>query len=195
MTGGQIGANVTNESVGSSHIGLVELDPLSTAARSLAATQAQIIAHPKYVIGEEVNSYEVKIIGSNADLLVIDHGHNDTDIPSGDINGTDIATFLGGVNVVVHAALADNPDLDIVFLTPPKKWFAWGESSNILRIRDDIFALGVKYNRSVIDLTTLCGFTEDNYLTYFPDDTHPNEAGRIRIANVISNRINGIITQ
>ncbi len=70
VVGNMLNAEMVNESVGSS--GII-WD--GTRSLSLSATQSELTA--SYGGGFAVQSYENKLIGKSADLIVLDHGHND----------------------------------------------------------------------------------------------------------------------
>ena len=188
LIGASGNATIDNESVGSSRITLVNADPSPSAPLALSGTEAQIIAHPEYVAGQEVNSYEVKIEGKSADLLIIDHGHNDS-APIGTISDNTHETFYGAYNIVIAAAQADNPIMTIMLMTPVKKWFSAGESSSMVAKQQAIVALGVEHGLTVIDPIGDNLFSETSYPPYFPDDIHPNQNGIQIIANFIVTKI------
>ncbi|RLJ80351.1 SGNH/GDSL hydrolase family protein [Pedobacter alluvionis] len=81
IAGRYLDANLTNESVGSS--GMV-WD--GTRALSLSAKAAELVA--AFGVNSGTYSYETKLIGKNADLIVFDHGYNDRLKVTGSFLGT-----------------------------------------------------------------------------------------------------------
>lgn len=191
ILGKYLGANMDNQSVGAS--GII-WD--GTRNLSLSATKAEL--HSKFP-GSEDQSYEAKLIGKNADVVVFDHGHNDRNeayTRLGDINSTDRTTFYGAFNFVINKLYDDNPDVRIVFIVPPNRYTHSGNSSEIVRmdaVRKAIFALGVKYGAPVCDLMELCGFNERTHNSFTSDGIHPR-AGEVttRIAIVLYHFFGGI---
>jgi hypothetical protein len=86
LVGNGLQSNMDNQSVGSSHITWDSSAPSNCL--SLIATQAQLTAAAGCGSAFTVQSYEGKVMGKHADMLVIDHGHNDvpSPIPLGTIN-------------------------------------------------------------------------------------------------------------
>lgn len=180
---------VDNESQGSSHAFFSSSDLTEFATRGLSATKAEIIAHPNYVAGDEDNSYEEKIIGKNADILVIDHGHNDAE-PDGDIDDLTTETFYGAMNIIIQRALAETHPVTIILVTSPKEWFVdEAKAARVVAKQLAVRDIAAKYDFKVIDPIQEELFKEDTYAAFFPDDVHPNQAGVEMIADFIATRM------
>jgi len=161
-----------------------------TRELTLSATIAELTAA---FPGNEGQSYENKIIGKNADLLVIDHIFNDTDYINsnlGTINSTDKGTVYGSFNFVIQAALIDNPLLKLMFVTPPNRFEGSGSNgdrtiSTIDQARDIVFLLAKKYNAPVCDLALLSNINSYNYSQYKSDNLHPANTDLPRLAHIL----------
>jgi hypothetical protein len=185
LVGQNLNATVVNEAVGSS--GMLWN---GTRSLTLSATKAQLNA--AFGVSSEAQSYENKIIGKQADLLVIDHIYNDTTYISastGTIDSTDKSTIYGAFNFVIQAALVDRPLLKLIFVTPPNRYFGDNGNRSIATIdlaRDIIFALAKKYNAPVCDLALLSNIHTLNYTNYKSDGVHPLNADLPRLASILS---------
>lgn len=186
-----LSANMDNESVGSS--GII-WD--GTRNLSLSATKAEL--HSKFP-GSENQSYEAKLIGKNADIVVFDHGHNDREQAVkklGDINSTDRTTFYGAFNYVINKLYDDNPDVRIVFIVPPNRYTHSGsstEQANMDAVRKALFQLAYKYGAPICDLMELCNFNLRTVKVLTLDGIHPkNGEVTTRIAIVLFHFFGGI---
>lgn len=186
VVGKLLNATVENQSVGSS--GMV-WD--GTRALSLSATRAELTA-----AGFDPNqSYETKVIGKNADLLVLDHGFNDRTLAFGAIESTDKSTLYGAYNVVIQAALADNPKLKLLFVTPPNRFNDASVNTSetqIDAIREVIHNLATKYASPVCDLAVLSNINSYNYNSYKRDKVHTKGEDRERLAYILAQFISGM---
>lgn len=194
LVGQMLNCTVDNQAVGSS--GMIWN---GTRGLTLSATIAELTA----VFGSAYapQSYQNKVIGKGADLLVIDHGYNDatsaTGANLGAIDSTDKSTFYGSLNFVIQQALLDNPLLKIMFVTPPNRYEAVGANSGytiaqIDNVRAAIFNLAKKYNAPVCDLAYISNIHSLNYTSYKYDGVHPFDGDRPRLASFLYNSILGI---
>jgi len=189
QVGSFLNANLVNESVGSS--GII-WD--GTRALSLSATIAELTAS---FPGNEAQSYQNKLIGKAPDLVVFDHGHNDrlqaTGVRLGTLTSTDKSTFYGAFNFVINALYADNPNVKIVFITPPNRFTVSGTQTTAMDdTRNAILALANKYGAPVCDLMKLANFNEKNYSVWTSDGTHPTQTATNNIAVILYNFLKGV---
>lgn len=177
QTGPNLRCILDNQGVSSSRVSWQGNNPLS-----LSATAAELTA-----AGFNPNqSYENKLIGKLADLVIFDHGFNDNGIATGSIDSTDKSTFYGAYNVVVSALLADRPLCRIVFLTPPSAYINGVYSPGLATIATAIRALADKYKSPCLDFTQLLGIDgAARSTTFLADGTHPNDAGHARMARIL----------
>lgn len=178
----RLGAVVDNQGVGSSG---VVWD--GTRALSLGATRAELTA-----AGFDPNeSYETRLIGHAADLVILDHGFNDRDRTIGSIDDTTPATFYGAFNRVIGALLAERPTQQFVFLTPvsiynPANETGSGPQAGTVATRTAILALADKYKAPVLDLAQLLNISQANKNSAFTDGIHPTQAMHDRIARILA---------
>lgn len=192
QAGEDLQANLVNEAAGSSHINWYGTDALS-----LSATIAELTAA---FPGNEGQSYENKLIGKGADLVVFDHGYNDRWMVSAYLGAfdSDRTTFYGAFSYVIEALYADNPSVKIAFVVPPSRYTgaigAGGASTTATNdaLRGAIFAVAAYYGAPIIDLPRLCGFNATNHLLYFPDGIHPSQAATDHIARVLYHALKGV---
>ena len=161
---------------------------------SLSGTIAQFTAD--FGAGFAVNSYENKIIGRSAEMVVLCHGINDSNrgsglAPVGLITDTTNATFLGANNVVIQAILADTPNCRIVIATIPHEYTNYTTPpatilANRASYRQAQLDLAAKYNFPVIDFMKLAGvnkYTIESGDALF-DVIHPTQAVKDVMARV-----------
>jgi hypothetical protein len=190
LVGTALQANMDNEAVGSS--GMI-WDGTTSRCLSLMATTAQLTS--VCGAGSANQSYQTKVLGKSADMLVIDHGHNDVGLPLGTITDSVVSTFYGAMNVLIAAAYADNPKMRIVLVTPPL--VLDGGGTNTTAVRAAIVALGEKYQLPVIDLPTLDGFNATTYCSsgctnYTPDGIHPAFFARQILTRILYKALTGL---
>jgi len=184
-----LGANVVNESTPSSMFCSVG------GVWSFTSTNAESGG-----VGVTGNvSYENKVIGKNADLLVIDYGINDINNFSGTFYSTDIDNvnrnnILGAFNYLLPLLYADNPALKIVLVSPPNNYNVASSNrtqANIAKLVEMLQKISVKYSLPFINLSYICQINNLNS-TYYSDDTiHPNVIkNNIRFAKILANHIN-----
>lgn len=109
LTGTSLQANMDNEAVGSSHVQWDSAAPSNCL--SLMATQAQLIGNGSCGSSFAPQSYEAKVIGKHADMLVIDHGHNDLGTGSsisGNIADLATATAYSSTGTTLTVTAANN---------------------------------------------------------------------------------------
>jgi lysophospholipase L1-like esterase len=149
---------------------------------SLSATIAEINA--VYPGAGPERSYETKLLGKAADLVVFDHGHNDSLYPAGDINGTDKTTFYGAMNYLIQALYADNPDVKIAFVTPPSRHTTGGSTGlfGTDQARDRVLAIANRWNAPCFDAMKMMSYSAINDALWFPDTVHPSQSATDQIA-------------
>lgn len=181
----ELGAELDNEGVASSRIMW-----LGNNALSLGATQAELTA----AAFDPAQSYEVKVLGKDADLYVFDHGYNDRSGTLGTISSTDPANFYGAYNRVLEALYAEKPDAQIMFITPPSLWapVGGGYGTGTAEKRTAILALGEKWAAPVLDLSIRSGMNEDSSAALLPDTVHPSHAAHTRMARQLAAFIRGL---
>jgi len=158
-------SNGINNGVGSSGICW---DPTNISggkrALSLSATRAELTAN-----GFDPNqSYETKMLGLFADLVVFDHGYNDRGYTIGNLLQGDNITpnmdrsqFYGAYNYLIAALKADRPAARFIFITPISVYnpstgqgtVPAGGWANTLAIRTAMLALAAYYNVPILDWT------------------------------------------
>jgi hypothetical protein len=183
QVGRALGCTMLNQAKGSS--GII-YDP--ARCDSLSATHAEMDTNcgAGTWIGR---SYEDLLLGKGADLVVFDHGYNDRTYPLGTITSTDKTTFYGAFNFLINALYADNPNVKIIFVTPPSNHATGNNSTQVDAIRTAIYNMADRWNAPVIDLQKLCTFNATNDTLWFPDGVHPSQAATDQIARVLFNRI------
>ena len=139
-------------------------------------------------------SYENRILPfSDAELVVIDHGHNDqsrieTDL--GTLDGTDKTTFYGAYNTVINAVIAANPKARIILCTPPNGWMHGGEGDAsgykvlLHKVADAIRELGKYRGIPVLDFQANANIHSRNQKVWTTDGVHPNNAATKRLATI-----------
>lgn len=184
-----LGADLDNEAVGSSRIMWNGAFPGWTGL-SLAATQAELTTAGH----DPAQSYEVKVLGKDADLYIFDHAHNDRDGTLGTIASTTPETFYGAYNRVLQALIAEKPDAQIALCTPPSLWLMPPGTFNtgMAAVRDAIFALGERYAAPVCDFSINTGMGEDQAANFLPDTVHPNQAMHDRMARQFAAFVRGL---
>lgn len=179
------GALLDNQGVASSRIMW-----LGNNALSLGATQAELTGAGY----DPAQSYEVKVLGKNADLYIFDHGYNDRSGTLGTITDTNPNTFYGAFNRVIGALLTEKPSAQIAFITPPSLYSPVGGGLNAgtAEKRTAIFALGEKYCAPVLDLSIRAGMNATQAGTFLPDTVHPSQEAHDRMARQLDHFLRGI---
>ncbi|WP_219209230.1 SGNH/GDSL hydrolase family protein [Variovorax boronicumulans] len=175
------GATLVNAAVGSS--GIV-WD--GKRARSLGATRAELTEKGF----DPDQSFESRLLGKRVDLVLFDHGYNDRDHPLGSIDDQTPSTLYGAYNRVIKALLAEQPDVQMVFITPPTLLTPYSagrdEHTGTAAVREAVFAIAKKYDSRVLDMTHLAGFDRaDMDAGAFLDSVHPVGASHHRMAHVL----------
>ena len=138
-------------------------------------------------------------LGLDADLIIIDAGINDfrSDATLGAIGDTTLATFYGGLWVLIREIYIINPVATIVFLLPygntdagyVGNWKTNNNNGNSLQ----------QFRQAVIEVTRMTGVSYVDLAesgvggrtagTYLVDGIHPNADGGVRIAECIWNNL------
>jgi lysophospholipase L1-like esterase len=167
------GSTVVNEGASSTGISFNTFNALSKTGAELGVNASQ--------------SYETKIIGQAADLLVIDHGFNDRLQTVGVATSTNRAEVCGAFNHVINAYLTDRPGGRVALITPPTRWAVDGANQAQLEaVAAGIVAVGARWNAPVLDLTMRGPFGPTNTNVFFPDKVHPGDEAHAIIANLVA---------
>lgn len=218
LTGEKLGCTMVNNAIGESWISFNKANP-STAGfssyKTMSATKAEIRELAFNLWGEtsepvlakmEKCSYEYLLIGSGADLVVFDHMHNDIGRPyityaDSEINSMERTSFYGAYNYVIDKLYQDNPNVRIVFVSPPNRFLKASPEYTLEKFdafRNCLRNLANKYNAPFIDLAVLSNTNQSNYQRWtrtadgVSDDIHPGSAARVRYANIFAEAIRGI---
>lgn len=218
LTGEKLGCTMVNQAIGESWISFNKANP-STAGnasyKTMSATKAEIRELAFNLWGEtsepvlakmEQCSYEYLLIGSGADLVVFDHMHNDMGrsyitYADSEINSMERTSFYGAYNYVIDKLYQDNPNVRIVFVSPPNRFLRASPSYTLEKFdafRTCLRNLANKYNAPFIDLAVLSNTNQSNYQRWtrtadgVNDDIHPGSAARVRYANILAQAIRAI---
>ena len=128
---------------------------------------------------------------SEIDIITIAHGTNDlsSNVPIGEIgNVNDISfntnTFYGAYRSIINTIQANYPNIRIMLCTPIHKHTSEAcdvtpnaEGHYLKDYVEAIRNIGEMYSLQVCDFYKECGLNYNNYLSFYPDGVHPNEAG------------------
>jgi hypothetical protein len=155
-----------------------------TRALSLSATQAELTAAGF----DPAQSYEVKVLGKNADLYLFDHAYNDRTKNIGSINDADPATFYGAYNRVIGALLAEKPTAQIAFITPPSLYTPApaGLQAGTSAARLAVLALAEKYAAPVLDLSLRLQMSATQSIALASDGVHPDDPTHTRMSRQLA---------
>ncbi len=149
-------------------------------------------------------------IPADADLITIFMGTNDYghDTPLGTIDDTTDTSFYGALNIIASALIENNPNAEIVFITPLHRYgygtnSATGEAHTFDHIPNGaghtledyvnaIKAICDKYSLNVIDLYTELDMdpsADETREYYMEDGLHPNTAGHRQIAEFLEHAL------
>lgn len=160
--------------------------------RSLSATREELMKAGF----DPAQSFEAKLLGTESNLIIFDHGYNDREHPIGSIDDVSPATFYGAYNRVIQSVLADRPDTPMLFLTPPSLYtpYAGGEiNQNTVAIRQAILAVARKYRSPVMDMSMQGGFDgASSDARSFPDGVHPNSKSHRHMAILLYRFLAGL---
>jgi lysophospholipase L1-like esterase len=140
-----------------------------------------------------VNRWET--FNTAVDLATICAGINDyhAGIPLGNIeSSTSNTEFYGAYKTVIEGLLTANPSMRLVLETPMQKYDSStynGENPNAVGLkpidyRNAVINLSEKYGIPCNDMFIKSGFNKFTVGTYTIDGLHPNDAGRVRMAEV-----------
>lgn len=128
-----------------------------------------------------------------ADLITFTGGTNVASI--GTIADTTTSTAYGALNSVATWILTNQPNTQLVFMTP----IQLGESRTTARAihvsdcRKAILEVAVKYSIPVLDWYAVSGITVETNTKYVADGIHPNDAGYRHMAAHLSKFLSGIV--
>jgi hypothetical protein len=98
----------------------------------------------------------------------------------------DRTTFYGAFNYVIDKCYEENPFISIAFVIPPNLYTTRGsEVLAMTNVRSALFALADKYAAPICDLMKISNYNPSNMNIRTIDGTHPTEAERPRIANIL----------
>ncbi|CRH18743.1 exported hypothetical protein [Carnobacterium maltaromaticum] len=175
-----------NESLKFDNVVNLGISGASLAANSNYPTNPSVI--------KDININEVK----KAKLITILLGTNDfkLDVPLGEADSIDETTFNGAYNVLITKIKENNPDAEIVLMTPLRRNNGGYSSTTINQSGNDleayanaIKAIGEKNNFKTIDLFNNSGITDENVFNLTIDGIHPNNAGYKLIEDYILTQI------
>lgn len=220
MIGQMLGCTMQNNALGESFITYNAANPNVVGAASyktLSATVTEIkafygalypsIPNDQLTAMAESASYEKLIIGTNADLVVFDHMHNDVDksyvtYDVSEINSTNRTSFYGAFNYIIERLYADNPDVRIAFVSCPNRFLRDNPAYTIEKFdafRTALRNLALKYNAPFIDLSILSNTNQFNYVlnttghdTGTGDVIHPSVFAKARYAAILAEHIRAI---
>lgn len=173
-----LGTYIDNQAVGSSRLTWDDTKLATTyvgvESLSLGATVAELTAETL----DTSNSHEVKILGKNADWVVLDHSVNDTYQDVGAVDSTDPAEFLGALNRVYNAVKTDRPGVKFLLLSPWSKYIA--SSAFVTEIEAIVAGMAAwasgKSDVVYIDVMTALDY-DATETAAMSDGTHLNDAG------------------
>ncbi len=181
-----LGTYIDNQAVGSSRLTWDDTKLatiyVGVEALSLGATVAELTAET-LATG---NSHEVKVLGKNADWVVLDHSVNDTYQDVGAVDSADPAEFLGALNRVYNAVKTDRPGVKFLLLSPWSKYIA--SSAFVTEIEAIVAGMAAwatgKADVVYIDLLAALDYdaTETAALS---DGTHLTDAGTQIVADYL----------
>ena len=146
----------------------------------------------------------------NVDLIVVFMGTNDYghETPLGTIQDSTDISFCGALNVIIPGIQKQNPNSQLIFVTPMHRYGFGTSKITGAKFTDDSLPNGrghcladyvnaiksvcAKYGVPVIDLFSICPINpsiKSDKDAYFPDGLHPNDAGHEIIAKVLAEQL------
>jgi len=138
-----LGATVINRAISGSTI--ISFAPVSGVGGQLGLS-GTAYEHQHYGPFSDANSYDRNIgdFLSQVDLVVIDHGHNDTPLlPDrlGTISSMDKGTLYGAFNWIINEILSTKPKMRIVLMSPPNLYQYGGEEPSVTNFKSLVTAV------------------------------------------------------
>ena len=142
---------------------------------------------------------------SDVALVTIGFGVNDarTNITLGKLGGYtdtsfDKTTFIGAYRTLLNRIYSSNPECRVVLLTPIQRLVVnnFGcdtknaQGYTLLDYADAIIEIGRLHSTPVCDMYRNSGLNQTNLSYYTTDGVHPNDAGYVRMANLLMHELN-----
>lgn len=139
------------------------------------------------------------------DLILVWHGSNDWyyGTPMGEPDSSDPSTFFGAVGFVTDILRRNAPDAMLLWVTPIYRWerpdkgevegdgfgLANRRGLTLLHYHEALERASVRHGFPIVDMRRLCGIHGQNADVYLEDGVHPNQAGYLRIGDVLDREI------
>lgn len=169
---------------------------LGIGSTTLAYVESVETSYPSMVNADRIQAVK----DSNPDILTILGGANDVvrNVPVGTtaelskaLEEKDKTTFIGALSYLVETMLTWKPTLNIILLTTTYSNVA-SHNAVYTQYAEAVREVAHYYGLKVADTNRESGITQFNTSTYTSDGIHPNEAGNLRIANIVGSEIEGL---
>lgn len=160
-------------------------------------------------LGSDTNAMcrdsRIDAISLTCDLITFLGGTNDwaQSIPIGSITDTTATTFYGALYLVASKLTTRFPTKKILWMTPPYGTYTAFTTPTAPYEKNDLDFTTKDYGTAVIEVARQWGFpcidlhansgiNRLNYTNYLVDRLHWNDIGGIRVANLVTNRLQSI---